>query len=139
MIPDERHLMVDLGSLLEQVRERVLADTTLGLRPSQLRVIGAVPPEGISQSELADRVGMTKQGAGQFVAVLVEGGYLTAEPHPADRRARHVRVTRRGRDASRRLAGLLAAVERGWAEDVGQREYERFRATLRRLADVGLR
>ena len=44
-------------------------------RPSHHRVIGRVPPEGITVTDLAERVGMTKQGIGQFVTQLTESGH----------------------------------------------------------------
>jgi len=43
--------------------------------------------------ELGERVGMTKQGCGQFVTHLVETGHLATEPDPSDRRVRIVRRT----------------------------------------------
>ena len=57
----------------------------------------SVPAEGVSITELAERVGMTKQGCGQFVSQLTDEGYLTQAADPRDRRARVVRRTAAGR------------------------------------------
>lgn len=128
--------MFALGLVMEQARELVINDPAIALRPSQLRVIGMVPKEGITVSDLADRVGMTKQGIGQFVGQLVDDGYLTAEVHPEDRRIRVVRPTRLGQQASRRLARVLANLETRWAQRIGTRSYREFRAVLDQLADL---
>ncbi len=129
--------MIDLGLLMDQARGLVLADRDLGLRPSQLRIIAMVPEAGISQRDLAEKTGMSQQGAGQFVAGLVAGGYLTAEPHPDDRRVRLVRRTPLAVAASRRLAEVLAMLDARWAAELGDEGLREFRATLTRLADLG--
>ena len=128
--------MFVLGLLFQQARELVLNDAAIDLRPSQLRVIGMVPEEGITVTDLADRVGMTKQGIGQFVGHLVDDGYLTAEVHPDDRRVRVVRRTSLGQQASRQLELVLADLESRWAQEIGTRVYGDFRATLDQLAGL---
>lgn len=130
--------MLALGLLFEQVRQLVIDDPAIVLRPSQLRVIGMVPTEGITVTDLADRVGMTKQGIGQFVGQLVDEGYLTAEVHPEDRRVRVVRRTSLGHQASRQLERVLADLECQWAQRIGTRTYGEFRAALDKLAGLSL-
>ena len=64
-----------------------LSDGTLGdLRMSHVRVLAAIPPEGINVTELARRAGMTKQGCGQFVTYLSGTGHLSTAPDPDDGR-----------------------------------------------------
>ena len=124
-----------LGLLFEQARQVILGDGPDGLRPSQFRVIDAVPPDrGITVSELAERVGMTKQGIGQFVTQLTQAGYLVTEAAPEDRRMRIVRRTRLGCETTQQLAGSLRELEEHWAARVGPRRYREFRATLDEIA-----
>jgi len=133
---DEWHVMHALGNLMSESRELVLAQGERGLRPSHHRVIGHVPPEGITVTDLAERVGMTKQGIGQFVTQLTESGHLTVSTDPEDRRIRIVRRTAEGDAAVRRLSGLLEELEATWANRVGTHRYNEFRATLDELADL---
>ena len=128
--------MLVLGMLMDQARELVLDDAAIALRPSQLRVVGMVPDEGVTVTELADRVGMTKQGIGQFVGQLVDDGYLTTEVHPKDRRVRLIRRTRRGDQASDQLALALDELETRWAQRIGTRGYAKFRSVLDQLAGL---
>jgi DNA-binding MarR family transcriptional regulator len=137
MTSDERHVMLALGNLMAESRALVLAEGERGLRPSHHRVIGHVPPEGITVTELSERVGMSKQGIGQFVTQLTESGHLTVTGDPEDRRIRVVRRTATGDAAVRRLSGLLDELEAGWANRVGTRRYNEFRAILDELADLG--
>jgi DNA-binding MarR family transcriptional regulator len=137
MTSGEPHVMNALGNLMAESRELVLAEGERGLRPSHHRVLGHVPPEGITVTDLAERVGMTKQGIGQFVTQLTESGHLTVSADPEDRRIRVVRRTAKGNAAVRRLSGLLDDLEASWANRVGTRRYHEFRAILDELADLG--
>ena len=132
---DERHIIKVLGLLFEQARQVILGDGPDGLRPSQFRVIDAVPPDGgITVSELAERVGMTKQGIGQFVTQLTQAGYLVTEAAAEDRRMRIVRRTRLGSETTQQLTASLRELEEHWAARVGRRRYREFRAILDEIA-----
>ena len=104
------------------------------LRQSQLRVVSSVPTEGISVTDLARRVGMTKQGCGQFVTVLVESGHLVVEPQPEDRRVRLVRRTASGEQATLDARDRVHALEEAWSEQVGPERYRVFREVLEEVA-----
>lgn len=134
---DERHVLQALGQVMEESRQLILRDGEGRLRPSQLRVIGSVPADrGITIAELAERVGMTKQGIGQFVTQLTQDGYLATDSDPGDRRVRVVRRTPLGDEAIRHLALMLRGLEHEWAERVGTRRYRQFRAVLDEIARI---
>ena len=79
-----------MAGLFGRIRAE-LSDGTLGdLRMSHVRVLAAIPPEGINVTELARRAGMTKQGCGQFVTYLSGTGHLSTAPDPDDGRVRLV-------------------------------------------------
>lgn len=135
MTSGDGHVMLALGNLMAESREHLLARAGSELRPSHHRVIGHVPPEGITVTELAERVGMTKQGIGQFVQQLTDSGHLRMLPDPQDKRRRIIRRTRKGQASVRRLATALAALEAEWAERVGAARYRQFRSVLDQLAE----
>jgi DNA-binding MarR family transcriptional regulator len=130
----DRHVMLALGNLMAESREHLLAEAGSELRPSHHRVIGHVPPEGITVTELAERVGMTKQGIGQFVQQLTDSGHLRTTAHPKDKRLRIIRRTSKGDASVRQLATVLAKLEERWAERVGRARYRQFRDVLDQLA-----
>lgn len=136
MSSGDRHVMLALGNLMAESRELLLAQAGSELRPSHHRVIGHVPPEGITVTELAERVGMTKQGIGQFVQQLTDSGHLRTTAPPQDKRLRIIRRTSKGEASVRRLAAVLAELEERWAERVGRARYREFRDVLDQLADV---
>lgn len=130
----ERHLAMLLGTVMERLRDRLLAEDWGGLRSSHFRVIGNVPAEGINVTDLAERLGMTKQGCGQFVSQLVGTGHLATAPDPGDGRARLVRRTPLGEQNVRDVAARNAAIEDEWRAAVGDRRYATFRKVLEELA-----
>lgn len=130
----ERHVAVLLGGLLQGVRDAFDPDDWDGLRQSHFRVISCVPVDGISVTDLAERLGMTKQGCGQFVGHLVGTGHLTSEPSPDDARVRVVRRTEAGEQNVRDVTRRMAEVEEAWRERVGERRYATFRRVLEELS-----
>jgi DNA-binding MarR family transcriptional regulator len=130
----EWHAALLMGLLLRQVRDVFAAEDWKGLRQSHFRVISSVPAGGISITELSDRVGMTKQGCGQFVTHLVESGHLRVERSASDRRTRVVHRTPAGNRTIQAVTARNLRLERDWAERVGADRYGVFREVLEELA-----
>jgi DNA-binding MarR family transcriptional regulator len=131
---DRVHASLLMGLLFRQVRDDFARDDWRGLRQSHFRVLSMVPDRGVSITDLGERVGMTKQGCGQFVTQLSESGHLRVISHPDDRR---VRMVRRTPKADRVLAAVRdrnLAIEAAWAERVGPDRYAVFREVLEELA-----
>jgi DNA-binding MarR family transcriptional regulator len=133
--PTERvHASLLMGLLFGQVRAQFAREDWDGLRQSHFRVLSMVPDEGVSITALGERVGMTKQGCGQFVTHLAESGHLRVTARPDDRR---VRLVRRTAKADRVLAAVRdrnLAIEQEWSQRVGPERYAVFRDVLGELA-----
>lgn len=130
----EWHAALLMGLMLRQVHEVFAAEDWKGLRQSHFRVISSVPPDGITITELGDRVGMTKQGCGQFVTQLVQSGHLRVERSPADRRTRIVHRTTLGNRTIEAVTARNLRLEQDWAAQVGPERYLVFREVLEELA-----
>lgn len=100
-----RHLIGLSTAMRLRMRAGLLARGH-ALRPSTAQVIPNLPPEGLRMSELAARLRLTLQRAGQLVAELEEVGYLERVPDPDDGRARRVVFTRRGRELLRDIDAI---------------------------------
>ena len=129
---------VVLPELMAQLFGRIrgeLSNETLGdLRLSHVRVLSGVPAEGLSVTELARRVGMTKQGCGQFVTQLVGSGHLRTARDPGDRRVRLVMRTSHGDRFMSSVYLALARVEEEFAAQVGERRFATFKGVMAELA-----
>ena len=111
-------------------RARIEASDRPMLRGSQGRILHLLPPEGARPTELAQGDWITKQAIGQRVRELEEMGLVRTEPDPDDGRAVIVRRTPMGDRTIRRIAADIDAMERSWAEEVGEERYAVFRAVL---------
>lgn len=85
-------------------------------------------------TELAALAGITKQSAGELVDDLFDLGYVERMPDPADRRAKLIRLTKRGKEAQGIGFGLFAELEKRWAERYGARRFAQLRALLEEIA-----
>ncbi len=95
--------------LNERAIARVRSQTKKPVRGAHTTLLPHVDLEGTRLTDLASRLGVTKQAAGQLVDELVEMGMLERVPDPADARAKLVRFTKRGRAAI--LEGLAVLNE----------------------------
>lgn len=87
------------------------------LRPLHGMAFQALKGPGATATELAERLGVTKQAAGQIVDDLERRGYVRREPHPEGGRRKLVVLTRAATDhlyaAGRILHELEAELGRG--------------------------
>ncbi|GGK00188.1 hypothetical protein GCM10010123_32620 [Pilimelia anulata] len=127
----------DYADRLAQAPPGRLPDDLRGLRSSQIRLLSLTPPDGLRVTDLARRVGMTKQALGEFATALERLGLLESAADPTDRRARILRPTPRGRTVVAAAAALIAEVEADWRDRVGAAAWDAMRATLERVASLG--
>ena len=106
-----------------------------GLRSSQLRLLSLTPAEGLRLTDLAQRVGMTKQALGEFADVLEARGLLETVRDPSDRRVRILRPTRTGSAVVVAGGSAIAAVEARWRERLCRRRWDQLRTLLAEAAD----
>jgi DNA-binding MarR family transcriptional regulator len=106
----------------------------LGLRPSHLRLLSLTPAGGMRVTDLAARVGMTKQALGELVAALQGAGLVEVTVDRRDRRVRLVRPTPAGQELQQVVESAIAGVERRWAAQVGPERWATFREVL---AEIG--
>jgi DNA-binding MarR family transcriptional regulator len=130
----ELHVLLLAGRLMQAARDTMAAEDWGGLRQSHFRLLSLVPREGISISDLAVPMSMTKQAVGQIVSGLEATGHLAVRPEPTDRRVRLVVRTPLGDTVVRRVNTRIRRIERSWARQVGEQRYEEFKAVLRDLA-----
>ena len=82
----------------------------LGLTSARWQVLGAIAlaeqPQPVAW--LARSMGLNRQGVQRLVNEMIEDGLVETRPNPHHRRAHHVVLTKRGRDAYEAAARLQA-------------------------------
>ena len=106
------------------------------LRPVHGLVFQALARGDTTSTELAERIGVTKQAAGQIVDHLESAGYVERRDHPEGGRRRLIALTPKA-DRHMRVAGLLLhEFEAELADAVGDPELARIRRALIALIRV---
>jgi DNA-binding MarR family transcriptional regulator len=100
------------------------------VRPAHTTLFPHLDFVGIRLTELAARVGTTKQAVGQLVDDLVALGMVERVADPADRRAKRVRFSRRGHAALVQGLDVLRELEHELAEAIGRRRMRELQTTL---------
>jgi DNA-binding MarR family transcriptional regulator len=105
------------------------------VRPAHGAVFAHVAGEGSRLTDLAERAMLTKQSMQYLVDDLERLGYVERVPDPADRRAKLVRLTPRGRESTQAARESMAAVEADWQRRLGKRKMAHLRQLLEELAE----
>src|SRR5215204_4023885 len=117
------------GRMLERLHDQGFADLDF----AHLNVFQYPGPQGARPSELAARLGMTKQALNYLLGELERLQYLQRQPDPDDLRSKRVVLTRRGASAIRVIRETVAEVEAAWAQQLGPERFAQFRALLLEL------
>jgi len=113
-------LMTASRALFDELHRRLAAEGHNGLRPAHGFLFQALGRDGATASEIAERLGVTKQAARLVVEELIESGYVERGRDPDDTRRRPVRLTARGRDALHRSEAVFDELRDELANDVGR-------------------
>src|SRR6478752_1961308 len=131
------HVMALLGYAMDGFRRELVPrlqatapEGSAALRPSQIRLLSLTPRAGMRVTDLADRLGMTKQSLGELATVLERDGMLESVRDPADRRVRILRPTPAGLAAVVAGERVIAEVEAEWRSRVGPDRWDQLRDIL---------
>jgi DNA-binding MarR family transcriptional regulator len=93
---------------------------------------------GTTVSVLAERAQMTKQATAELVTHLEALGYVIREPDPADRRAKLVLLTERGREVVSLAQGMVPELESLVTQELGEERLVTLRSDLESIRRAAL-
>ena len=115
--------------MLRRLHENGCADFDAAYLP----VFGYPGPQGARPSELATRLGMSKQALNYLLGGLERAGYLERQPHPDDSRSRRIALTPRGLSAVEVIRDAVAELETSWTELLGPKRFAQLCKMLHEL------
>ncbi|MFI1753694.1 MarR family winged helix-turn-helix transcriptional regulator [Streptomyces sp. NPDC020571] len=134
MHPADRNLPQLLGDARRWFDEALLAALdeagASSVSLTQLGLFSVLDEDGTTVSELARRMGVTRQTAHQAVHGLVGLGLLEQAPDPASARRRLIRRTPEGQRAHQLADLVLRRLEETLAERIGRDAVTALRAAL---------
>jgi DNA-binding MarR family transcriptional regulator len=104
------------------------------IRMSHSPVLAFPGPHRARPSEIAARVGRSRQHINILLNELEAAGYLVRVPDPDDNRGKIVMLTNRGMDLMALARTELEAIEADWERSLGK---QRFAALKRSLTELG--
>jgi DNA-binding MarR family transcriptional regulator len=127
-----RPLQVVRGHMLERLHESGFED----LEEAHLVVLQYPGPQGLRPSELAARVGMSKQAVNYQLGHLERLGYLVRQPDPDDQRSKRIALTERGYAVIPVIRRAVSEVESAWSRELGPERFAQLRNLLLELNQV---
>jgi DNA-binding MarR family transcriptional regulator len=106
------------------------------IRPAHTAIFQLLPPEGGRATELAERIGTSKQAVGYLIDYLELHGYLERVVDPRDGRAFIVRRTEKGWRVNQTARRLVEEIQSEWAERIGSDRMDELRRLLSELIDA---
>lgn len=119
----------------EAIRRELVAAGHDGIPRNGIFLLGAIARAGAPLSAVIQRLGVSKQAAGQLVDSLVLRGYLVREVDSNDRRHLTVRLSERGVSAAKVARAVRERIDARLERQVGRAWIEHTRATLLALAE----
>ena len=123
-------------ALNDQAIARLAESGHTEVRPAHGSVFQHLDDTGTTVSGLAERAQMTKQAMAELVAHLEKHGYVERRPDPADRRAKLVVPTDRGREVLTIAQAAVPDVERQLVDLLGARRAAQLRDDLDRIRSL---
>lgn len=106
----------------------------IGLNLSEACLLEYVVEHGpMSQTQVAERIGMSRAPAGAIVDILCNRSLLLRSLDPTDRRVWLLTATNAGVDLAKRIVDVDKALRTQLRKGLGQQEREQLAATLVRL------
>ena len=103
------------------------------IRYAHNAVFSTLDASGARATDMATRAGITRQSMGEIIREMVTLGLLDMKPDPADRRAKLVTYTATGLAHARQGYQHIIDLEKRFADEFGEQEYETVREVLARI------
>ncbi|MEU8227622.1 MarR family winged helix-turn-helix transcriptional regulator [Kribbella sp. NPDC048915] len=138
--PDRKPLIVLVEranrALQTDMVRRAHADGHSEVKVAHNSVFGTLHRGGARAADMAARAGITRQSMGEVIREMVALDLLEMKPDPEDRRAKLVDYTDHGLDVAGDGFRYLIELERRFAAEFGEQEYDIARDVLARLVDL---
>lgn len=117
----------------DRIQDVIRAQGFTDLNEAHFAVFSYPLPEAVRPSELARRMGMSRQAANHLIRQMEALGYLERRSGAGGER-RLVYLTERGSKVGDAIFACLQDLEAEWAEEIGPERFADFMAVLRTLA-----
>jgi DNA-binding MarR family transcriptional regulator len=138
--PSTATLLRTAYNVLSAAIYRAVAETgATDMRPAHGNAMEMLAiQDGLRLTDIAARAGMATQSMGELVDDLVSKGYLERHEDPADRRAKRIYLTGKGRATAAASKMAMRQVEEAISAMLGTQQYQQMRHNLAAIAELDL-
>ncbi|NIB44448.1 winged helix-turn-helix transcriptional regulator [Pseudomaricurvus alkylphenolicus] len=119
----------------EGILEELYNANFTDLRIVHLGVFRQIDDDGTRLTEIAERIGITKQAMMYLVNECEDMGYLERKSDPTDGRAKIVRFTPKGKKLMKRAKQIIADQEEALEKLIGKNNAKITKAALRKIGE----
>ncbi len=117
----------------DRISAGLLARGHPGVRSAHSAVLAHLGTGAVRVTDLAERGRVTQQAMGKILRELERMGYVSRAVDATDKRAREIRLTRRGRQLVDDCRAVVAEVQRDLCTRAGEPEMAQLEECLRRV------
>lgn len=117
-----------------EIHQRLIDAGFDDVRPALRLVIRDVLTAEMRPTDLAGRLGVSKQAANDVLREFEAGGYVTLVPDPDDGRAKRIVATARGTALVQTASQISADIAERWTTRIGTQRFAEFEEVLREVA-----
>jgi DNA-binding MarR family transcriptional regulator len=121
--------------LFDEIARELAAAGYDNLRPVHRPILRDLLTAGLRPTDLAVRLGLSKQAVNDLLRELEGMGYITLVPDPDDGRAKRTAATERGWQLGLEASRIATRVGERWAKQVGAERYAVFEEVLREIVE----
>ncbi|MGG3801707.1 MarR family winged helix-turn-helix transcriptional regulator [Metabacillus fastidiosus] len=126
-------LSLSLNALINELHDKLGELGFTDIRPTHGFLFKCLIPNGATGIELAERLGITKQGVSKMVQYLEESDYVMRQAHPTDKRGKIIVLTKQGWAVVRAKDEILTEIEQRWIENIGVERMQMLKEDLRKI------
>jgi DNA-binding MarR family transcriptional regulator len=131
--PLGRHLILLFRAFEQELLEELTGRGFQDITGADLQILRFVKPEGSHAVEIAELLGITKQGVGKAVLSLEERGYVKRKADPHDVRAKLIIFTSSGKKLIGEAIAFIETIEARYEALIGEQPFQTLKAQLRTL------
>jgi DNA-binding MarR family transcriptional regulator len=130
-------IVASVRTVADRLQEAVAQAGYPDMRPPFGFVVRALADGSLTLTELAQRLGVTKQAAIKVVDEMEARGFVERRPAPGDRRAKALALTARGLGVRRAALAASHRMEDELRRELGDADVDGARRVLLRFAERG--
>jgi len=134
-VPTARLFLDSFRAFETELALRLSNEGFSDITTSNFNILRHLNPEGMHLSALAKDAQISKQAIGKMIKDLVNKNYVSVTPDEHDARAKHVRLTAKGKKLIELAVDAVMMMEHHYQTTLGKKNYDLLRQSITHIRD----